>query len=444
MNSVSLPRRTFLKGLGVTMALPFLEAMWPARGFAAGSAAIPRRLGFVFFPNGAIMQQWTPKAEGTDFELPATLSPLANVKSKINVLSGLMQDNAYPKGDGAGDHARSAAAFLTGAHPNKNGEIRVGISVDQVAAEKVGHLTMLPSLELGIDQNRTAGQCDSGYSCAYSSSISWKTPTTPMAKEIIPKLAFERLFGGSGEDREATAKRNARRISILDVVSNDASRLQKKLGRSDRHKVDEYFTSVREIEERIARFQTQSADRQVPDVTLPAGIPEDTDEHIKLMFDLMALAWQTDTTRVASFMLANEGSDRVYRMLDLESGHHTLSHHQDKPETMEKIQKIDQYLVSRFAAFLEKLDSIPEGEGTVLDHSLIVYGSAIADGNAHAHHDLPVLLAGRGGGTVQTGRHIVYPTRTPMNNLFLSMLDRVDARAETLGDSNGRLGNLQG
>ena len=440
----ALPRRTFLQGLGVTMALPFLDAMWPTRGFAAQAAATPRRLGFVFFPNGAIMQSWTPQGEGADFELPATLSPLGNVKSKINVLTGLMQDNAYPKGDGAGDHARSAAAFLTGAHPNKNGEIRVGISVDQVAAEKIGHQTMLPSLELGTEQNRTAGQCDSGYSCAYSSSISWKSPTTPMAKEIIPKLAFERLFGGGDVDREAAAKRNARRISILDVVSSDADRLQKQLGRTDRHKVDEYFTSVREIEQRIARYQAQAADRQAPEMSLPPSIPSDADEHIKLMFDLMALAYQTDTTRIASFMLANEGSDRTYRMLDLTTGHHTLSHHQNKPETMEQIQKIDQYLVSRFAAFLEKLDSMPEGEGTVLDHSLIVYGSAIADGNAHAHHDLPIVLAGRGGGTVATGRHFIYPSRTPMNNLFLSMLDRVDATTETLGDSNGRLVNLQG
>jgi hypothetical protein len=442
MSQLILPRRTFLKGLGVTLALPYLEAMWPARGFAAQSAAIPRRLAFVFFPNGAIMQHWTPKAEGTDFDLPATLAPLEKVRAKINVLSGLMQDNANAKGDGPGDHARSAAAFLTGAHPNKQGEIRVGISADQVAAEKVGRSTRLPSLELGTEPNRTAGQCDSGYSCAYSSAISWKTPTTPMAKEIVPRLAFERMFGGSGEDRKLAEKRNFFRKSILDVVSEDAAKLQQKLGRSDRQKLDQYFTSVREIEQRIARAQADAEQRPVPDVQLPPGVPRETDEHISLMFDLLAIAFQTDTTRVATYMLANEGSDRKYQMIGLEEGHHSLSHHQNKEDMMAKIQKIDRYLVGKFAAFLEKLDSIPEGDGTLLDHSMIVYGSAIGDGNAHNHDNLPVVLAGRGGGTIQTGRHIVY-NRTPMNNLFLSLLDRMEAGTDQLGDSNGRLERLQ-
>lgn len=444
MSQLFLPRRTVLKGAGVWMALPFLEAMWPARGFAAGTSAIPRRLGFVFFPNGAIMEKWTPTGAGTDYELTPTLEPLSKVRGKINVLSGLMQDNANAKGDGPGDHARSAAAFLTGAHPNKKGEIRVGISADQVAAEKVGQFTRLPSLELGTEPNRTAGQCDSGYSCAYSSAISWKTESTPMAKEIQPKLAFERMFGGSAEDRKEAAKRNFYRKSILDAVSGDAAKLQQKLGKSDRRKVDEYFSSVREIEERIVRSQAQGNERPVPDIALPTGVPRDADEHIKLMFDLLAIAFQTDTTRVATFMLANEGSDRQYRMVGVEEGHHGLSHHQSKPDVMEKIQKVDRYLVSRFAAFLEKLDGIAEGDGTLLDHSMIVYGSAIGDGNAHNHDNLPVVLAGQGGGSIKTGRHIVYPNHTPMNNLFLSLLDRMDARTESLGDSNGRVGNLEG
>lgn len=442
MSQLILPRRTFLQGLGVTMALPFLEAMWPARGFAAQSAAIPRRLGFVFFPNGANMQHWTPKAEGTQFELTSTLEPLASVRDKINVMSGLMQDNANAKGDGPGDHARSAAAFLTGAHPNKNGEIRVGVSADQVAAEKIGHLTRLPSLELGTEGNRTAGQCDSGYSCAYSSAISWKTESTPMAKEIVPRLAFERMFGGNGEDRKLAAKRNFFRKSILDAVSEDAAKLQRKLGQTDRRKVEEYFSSVREIEQRIARAQADADRRPVPDVELPPGVPKEADEHIRLMFDLLAIAYQTDTTRVASFMLANEGSDRQYRMVGVEEGHHTLSHHQSKQDMMDKIQKIDKYLVTRFAAFLEKLDSTPEGDGTLLDHCMIVYGSAIGDGNAHNHDKLPVILAGRGGGTIQTGRHIVFD-QTPLNNLFLSLLDRMEAGTDHLGDSSGRLGNLE-
>lgn len=443
MSPLHLPRRKFLHGLGVTMALPFLESVWPSRGFAASSVVIPRRLGFVFFPNGANMQNWLPTSEGADFELSPTLSPLANVRGKINVLSGLMQDNANAKGDGPGDHARSAAAFLTGAHPNKKGEIRVGISVDQVAAEKVGHLTPLPSLELGTEGNRTAGQCDSGYSCAYSSAISWRTATTPMAKEIVPRLAFERMFGTVGEDREVIAKRNLFRQSILDLVSDDAARLQKSLGQSDRRKLDQYFSSVRDIEQRIARAQANAAERPVPEVELPLGVPPETDEHIQLMFDLLAIAYQTDTTRVATYMLANEGSNRKYSMIGLTEGHHSLSHHQNKPEMMEQIQKIDQYLISKYAAFLEKLDSIPEGEGTLLDHCMIVYGSAIGDGNAHNHDKLPVLLAGKGGGTIDSGRHIAYE-RTPMNNLYLSLLDRMDATTDHLGDSNGRLEKLQG
>lgn len=441
MTGQPLSRRTVLRGLGVTMSLPFLEAMFPAKGFAANSSDIPKRLAFVFFPNGAVMQKWTPTAEGSEYELTPTLQPLANVRSKLNVLSGLMQDNANAKGDGPGDHARSAAAFLTGAHPNKKGDIRVGISADQIAAEKIGQATRLPSLELGTEPNRTAGQCDSGYSCAYSSAISWKTESTPMAKEINPKLAFERMFGGSAEDRKQAAKRNFYRRSILDAVSADATKLQQKLGKTDRRKVDEYFQSVREIEQRIARAQAHEHDSPPPEIALPNGVPRDADEHIRLMFDLLAIAFQTDATRVATYMLANEGSDRQYSMVGLEEGHHTLSHHQSKEETLAKIQKIDQYLVGRFAAFLEKLDSIPEGNGTLLDHSMIVYGSAIGDGNAHNHDQLPVLLAGRGGGTIQTGRHLVYQ-QTPMNNLFLSLLDRMHAGVDQFGDSSGRLSNL--
>ena len=436
-----LSRRTVLQGLGAGIALPFLEAMGPRSAFAAPASGFPQRLGFVFFPNGAIMQQWTPKGEGAGYELSPTLEPLAKLRDKINVLTGLMQDNANAKGDGPGDHARSAAAFLTGAHPNKKGEIRVGKSVDQVAADKVGELTRLPSLELGTEPNRTAGQCDSGYSCAYSSAISWKTESTPMAKEIVPKLAFERMFGGSAQDRKQAAKRNFYRKSILDAVSGDSARLQAKLGKSDQRKLDEYFSSVREIEQRIARAVADQTERPVPEIQLPAGIPRDADEHIKLMFDVLTLAYQTDTTRVATFMLANEGSDRQYRMIDVEEGHHSLSHHQSKTDPMLKIQKIDTYLASRFAAFLEKLDSIQEGDGTLLDHSMIVYGSAIGDGDAHNHDNLPIILAGGGQGTITTGRHLVYD-RAPLNNLFLSLLDRMHANVDSLGDSSGRLGNL--
>jgi hypothetical protein len=443
MAGFRLPRRTFLKGVGATMALPLLEAMVPTRGWGAPLAASPNRMLFVFVPNGVIVPNWEVKGEGTDWTLSPTLEPLAKVKSKLCVLSGLMQDNARAKGDGPGDHARSAAAFLTGAHPVKTAgaDIKNGVSVDQVAAEQTGKYTRLPSLEVGTEGGRNAGQCDSGYSCAYSNSISWKTATTPMSKETNPKSVFRRLFGDK-EEAATRARRDAARQSVLDLVAADASKLQTKLGQTDRRKLDEYFTSVRELEQRIERSRAEQAERPIPDYPEPEGTPKDTDEHIRQMFDLLALAFQTDSTRVASYMLANEGSNRSYPMVGVNDGHHHLSHHQNKEDWIAQIAKIDKYLITRFAEFLEKLDGIKDGEGTLLDHSMIVYGSAIADGNRHDHHNLPILLAGRGNGTITTDRHIVYPKETPLNNLFLSLLDRMNVQIERLGDSTGRLDRL--
>ena len=443
-----LHRRTFLKGVGATLGLPLLEAMLPASGFAAQSAGAPKRMAFVFVPNGVIVPEWTVKGEGTDWQLSPTLEPLAKVKDRVCVVDGLMQDNARAKGDGPGDHARSSAAFLTGAHPVKTSgvDIKVGQSVDQVAADKAGRQTKLPSIELGTEGGRNAGQCDSGYSCAYSNNISWKTATTPMAKEINPRLVFERLFG-STDDREAAkgrAKRDEYRKSILDLVTDDANKLKQQLGQTDRRKVDEYFSSVREIEQRIERAKTDSSSQKIPDLTLPRGVPKELDEHIGLMFELMALAFQTDTTRVATFMMANEGSNRSYPMVGVNDGHHHLSHHQNKQDWIDHLKKIDKYLIGHYAKFLERLNGISEGNGTLLDNSMIVYGSAIADGNRHSHHDLPILLAGKGGGTIASGRHLVYPKETPLNNLFLSMLDRMDAGVDSLGDSTGRLKGLEG
>jgi len=443
-----LHRRTFLKGVGATLGLPLLEAMLPASGFAAQSAGAPKRMAFVFVPNGVIVPDWTVKGEGTDWQLSPTLEPLAKVKDRVCVVDGLMQDNARAKGDGPGDHARSSAAFLTGAHPVKTSgvDIKVGQSVDQVAAEKAGRQTKLPSIELGTEGGRNAGQCDSGYSCAYSNNISWKTATTPMAKEINPRLVFERLFG-STDDREAAkgrAKRDEYRKSILDLVTDDANKLKQQLGQTDRRKVDEYFSSVREIEQRIERAKTDSSSQKIPDLTLPRGVPKELDEHIGLMFELMALAFQTDTTRVATFMMANEGSNRSYPMVGVNDGHHHLSHHQNKQDWIDHLKKVDKYLIGHYAKFLERLNSISEGNGTLLDNSMVLYGSAIADGNRHSHHDLPILLAGKGGGTIASGRHLVYPKETPLNNLFLSMLDRMGAGVDSLGDSTGRLKGLEG
>ena len=413
--------------------------MGPRSLFAAPEAiALPRRMAFVFFPNGAIMPSWKPTADGTNFPLPKTLASLEPVRDQLMVVTGLAQDNARAKADGAGDHARSASAFLTCAHPRKTdgSDIFVGASVDQVAAEKIGTLTRLPSIELGIESGRQAGSCDSGYSCAYSNSISWKTATTPMGKEVNPKLAFERLFGGA--DVAKAAERDFYRKSILDFVAGDAERLQKQVGANDKRKLDEYFNSVREIEQRITRAVDDHKKRP-PSINAPAGIPEKLHEHVQLMYDLMLVAFQTDTTRIATLMLANEGSNRAYREVDVKEGHHQLSHHRDDKAKMDEIQKIDQYLVEQLAKFLQKLRSTKEGDSTLLDQSMIVYGCSISDGNRHSHEDLPVLLAGRGGATITSGRHLDLKKEVPMANLYVSLLDRMGAKVDRFGDSTGEL-----
>ena len=357
------------------------------------------------------------------------------------MLTGLAQDLGRAHGDGAGDHARCAASYLTGAHPVKTSgaDIRVGISVDQAAAEDIGDQTKLPSLELGIERGRNAGNCDSGYSCAYSSNVSWRSPTTPMAKEIHPRLVFERLFGGE-QDAASARMRNAISIAAASwiMLAYDAAQLRGKVGQTDRRKLDEYFTSVRELEQRIERTE-QEARQERPEMELPEDIPRDLQQHIRLMYDLLVLAFRTDTTRVATFMLANAGSNRSYPMVGVNEGHHQLSHHQNNAEKIAKLQKIDQFLVGEFAYFLRQLQAVPEGQGTLLDQCMVLYGSGLSDANRHSHHALPILLAGRGGGTIQTGRHLRMPDETPLNNLFLSMLDRVGADVESIGDSSGRL-----
>ena len=431
------------------MALPMFEAMLPAtKLLAAGPSAaignLPRRAAFIFVPNGANMSDWTPKAVGADFELPLILEPLKSVRKDLQVLTGLAQDHARPHGDGAGDHARSAAAFLTAAQPRKTdgADIRVGISVDQVTASKIGTRTRFPSLELGCDQAKQTGNCDSGYSCAYSFNIAWKTESTPLPPEIDPRLMFERLFSSShaAESSASRLARRAQRKSILDFVLDDARQLQTGLGATDRRKLDEYFTAVRELEQRIERAEQFAT--TLPDYTKPNGIPKDDEQHLRLMYDLLTLAFQTDTTRIATFMIAHDGSDRRYTFLGASEGHHTLSHHENKEEKRQQIAKINRYHVTQFAYFLEKLKSIREGEGSLLDNCMIVYGSGIADGNAHNHDNLPVLLAGGGGGTLRTGRHVRYAKETPMANLYISMLERLGAPVERFGDSKGKLENI--
>lgn len=436
-----ISRRTLLRGLGTAMSLPLLEAMTPGRLWAAeDKAALPRRMAFVYVPNGMHMPDWTPALAGEDFELPFLLEPLAAHKQNLTVISGLMQDHARPHGDGPGDHARSLAAFLTGCQPRKTkgADIKAGISVDQVAAQKIGDRTRLPSLELGCDRGQQAGNCDSGYSCAYSSNMSWRSETTPMPKEVNPRLVFERLFGGGEEEIKDRAKRSAYRASVLDFVLEDARQLQSRLGAKDRRKLDEYFNSVREVEQRIARVE-KSAEVKPPDYPKPAGLPKDYAEHIRLMYDLLALAFQTDATRVSTFVVDNEGSNRSYNFLKVPEGHHEVSHHGKNPQKQAKIRQINRFHLEQFAYFIDRLASLREGSGTLLDNCMILYGSGIGDGDRHNHDDLPIALVGRGGNTIRSGRHIQFKKQMPLNNLFLSMLDRMDSGVLNLGDSSGKI-----
>jgi len=444
-----LDRRLLLRGAGAAIALPLLNAMTPAPvafGATASTAAkSPVRLAWIFFPNGTNAREWLTKADGDSWKVSSSLEPLAKHRSDISVLRGLAQINASALGDGSGDQARSAAAFLTGAHPLKTAGslIRVGQSIDQVVAETYGAQTRLSSIELGTEDGRSAGSCDSGYACAYSNNISWRSASQPMAKEIDPRRAFERLFGATNSGvSDDTARRLAMRKSVLDSVRDSARQLTNRLGRDDRQKLDEYFNSLREVEQRIERSSSPISLEGL-DVAVPTGKPEDMTEHIRLMYDLMVLAFQTDATRVASFMLSNEGSGRSFRMIDVKEGHHQLSHHQEKVDSMEKVARIDRYYCEQFAYFIDRLKNTRDGEnGNLLDNSLIVYGGAISDGNKHNHHDLPILLAGRGGGTHTSGRFHQFEKDTPLNNLYVTMAQSCGVDIKELGDSTGTLSGL--
>jgi hypothetical protein len=418
-------------------------------GAAAKGGKPPVRMALLCVPNGKNMDDWTPKTEGTDFEMRPILEPVAKFKSQMLLLSGLTLNGARALGDGPGDHARSCAAFLTGAHPKKThgADIKNGISVDQAAAEAIGKLTRLPSLELGLERGAQSGNCDSGYSCAYSSNLSWRTPTSPVAKEINPAAVFDRVFGNQDLDEQtkSRSKRQRYKKSVLDFVLEDANDLRRKLGATDQQKLDEYLYAVRDIERRIDGADKLSGpEEDVPDYPRPAGVPRQFDEHIRLMFDLMALAFQTDSTRVISFMYVNEGSNRSYKEIGVPEGHHDLSHHGKNKDKLEKISKINRFHVSHLAYLLEKLSEVQEGEGSLLDNCMVMYGSGIGDGNRHNHDDLPIALFGKGGGTVQPGRHVRYAKETPLTNLYLSMLDRMNVPVTSFGDSTGRLDRLDG
>jgi hypothetical protein len=450
-NRPAITRRTILRGVGTALTVPWLESLAPRSARAGGAdapAKSPLRMAFVYVPNGVNTSQWTPEKLGTDFAFTPTLEPLEPYRERLLILSGLAQDNARAHGDGGGDHARSMACFLTGVHPKKTdgADIRAGVSVDQLAARKIGGATRFPSLELGIEGGRQAGGCDSGYSCAYSNNIAWRSPTTPVPKEINPRLVFERLFGSGNpdEDEASRERRRVRRESILDLVRDDATRLHDRLGAGDRRKLDEYLSSVRELEVRVTRAETARDGEGPEGLTRPAGIPREMPEHFKLMNDLLVAALRGDLTRVATYMMANEGSNRSYPVVNVNEGHHELSHHGGDKEKLEKIARINRFHVEMFADLLGKLQAVPEGEGTLLDNVMIVYGSGIGDGNRHNHNELPIVLAGGGGGTIRPGRHIRYDRDTPLNNLYLNLLDRVGIKESTFGDSTGRLTGLDG
>lgn len=439
MSSMNISRRSVLRGLGAALAIPSLESFGNTR-----STKIPLRMGFTYIPNGVILEEWKPKEIGKLSELPTSLKPLQSHTKDFQVMSGLNHTKAYANGDGGGDHARANATFLTGCQAKKTSgkDIKVGISVDQIAAESIGNNTKLKSLELSCDGVRRSGKCDSGYSCAYQYNLSWKTDSMPMVPESNPRLVFERLFGDGSStlDRKNQLKRRILNKSILDFALDGAGRFKKRLGKDDREKLNEYFSSIRELEQRLER-EEKNWD-QSPSIKSPDGIPSNYKEHIGIMFDMMALAYQSDSTRISSFLLAHDGSNRSFRDIGVPEGHHSLSHHKNDPEKIKKLARIDQFYSEQFAYFLNRLSTIREIDGSrLLDHCMIVFGGGISDGNRHRHSDLPVLLAGGKSHGLSTGRHVDYDS-VPMTNLFLGILERAGVQASQVGDSTGILTDI--
>ncbi len=457
----NLSRRRFLRGVGACIALPAFESLlprgvssaWAATTAAPGASAAgttasgaPLRMAFLYIPNGTHQGYWWPESEGRDYKLNKTMEALEKVRDKIQVVGGLDHINATAGPDGAGDHARANGTFLTGVRVRKTAgaDIKAGVSIDQVAAQQLGHLTRFPSLELTCVAERRTGNCDSGYSCAYQHNLAWRSPTVPVAPEANPRLVFERLFGigAPGQRRAQLKARQDQQRSLLDFVMDDASDLEGGLGQRDKQKLDEYLTSVREVEKRI-----HASDRfgQTPDpaIETPAGIPPSYAEHISIMFDMMLLAFQTDSTRLATFLIANDGANRAFPEIGIPEGHHFLSHHRGETTMMEKIAKIDQFYMRQLGRFLERMDQINDVDGkSLLHNSMIVYGGGICDGNRHSHANLPVVLAGSGGGQLTAGRFIKQPS-VPMSNLLLTMADRFGVKGlDRFGDSTGRLTDI--
>ena len=427
-------RRSFLRSLASTIALPMLE---PLHAASVKIKASPLRLAYIYLPNGVNIAKWFPEGSGKNFRLSASLEPLAPLRDELQIITGLTLDHARANGDGAGDHARANATFLTGCRPKKTAgaDIRLGISADQIAAQHIGHNTRLPSLELSTDEARRSGNCDSGYSCAYQFNLAWRSETTPAPPIRDPRSVFETLFGANSSDG-ANSHRIARKKSVLDFVMQDANRLQSRSSGADRNKLDEYFTAVREIEQRIQNAEQHR--RQAPEIDVPNGVPASYAEHIRTMYDMMHVAFQTDSTRVATFLLAHDGSNRTFPEIGVNESHHNLSHHQRDQRKLDMIAKIDAFYAAEFARFLQKMKATSEAHGTLLDNTMIVFGGGICDGNSHNHENLPIILAG-GGSKLQRGRILKTREETPLTNLHLSLLDRMGVPAERVGDSTGKL-----
>ncbi len=443
----AISRRTVLRGLGATLALPLLDGMVPAFTAVARTAGAPtNRFGVMYVPNGMIMQNWAPIGEGADFEFNSTMMPLAPFRNQLTVVSGLNCN--VPPGIRAGDgvHARASTRFLTDIYPKitpSGGAVQAGVSMDQILGRQLGKYTQLSSLELAIESTQSAGACDQGYACDYTSTIAWAGDATPLPMENNPRAVFERLFGDTGStDSNARLARIQQDRSILDSVTKEVASLQSSLGQSDRAKLAEYLDAIRDVERRIQKAEEQR-DQELPLVAHPAGIPNSYDDHAKLMCDLMVLAYQCDLTRVATFMMGREFSGMTYPMIGVTDAHHPISHHQNQPEKVAKVAKINQYHVTLFAYLLDKLRTTPDGDGSLLDHVTMVYGAGMADSNRHAPNDIPIVLAGGGAGTLKGGRAVQFPKDTPLANLHMSLLDKFGVRMESFGDSTGRLDDRQ-
>ena len=441
-----LPRRTFLRGIGASVALPLLDGMVPAMTALAKTAAAPiRRLGFFYVPNGMAMKYWEPDGEGAEFDLPRTLEPLAAHRDRLTVLTGLAAMEAYPRpGEGGGDHARAAGSYLTGMHIKRTSaaDVLAGVSADQIAARALADETQFASLELALETVELLGACDGTYACAYTNTIAWRTPTAPLPMENDPRALFERMFGtAASTDPEARLARIRRDRSILDSVSDKAASLRVRLAPGDRVKLTEYLDAVRDVERRIQKAEEQVG-RDVPVVDQPPGIPQDFADHAKLMFDMLALAYQTDLTRVSTFMIGREVSSRPYPEIGIPDSHHPLSHHENDPQKIDDLGRLNRYHVEQFAHLVDKLSATPDGDGSLLDQSLLVYGAGISDSNTHFHDNLPIALVGGKAAGLRGGRHIRYPEKTPVTNLWMTLIDKQGVPSEQIGDSTGQVRHL--